>query len=189
MTNSLPSTSSPMPAPATSVSPPNTSDSIVVPLGHIAITTGNHSLHAERVSTGVVVVMAWADHQLGGMAHVALPGGTPLEQNEMLTVAQALPELLTTLTAEAETQQLAGATPDKLTLWLAGGAQLFAFGGGHSTLNVGVRNVETVHQWVTSQGLTLANEAIAGNRGRNVAYYPQEHQCWVTPLGSDSAQL
>lgn len=161
----------------------------VVSVGSIATTDQDLLLRAERVSTGVVVVMAWPGHPLGAMANVALPGGTAVVQDTTLTVEDALPSMLEKLTDLAKEQSLPALVSQPPELWLAGGAQLFAFGSGQSTLNIGVKNVQAVTQWAASHGVTIKAQSVGGNRGRHIAYRADKQQCWVTILGQQPELL
>ncbi len=147
---------------------------------------------AERVSAGLVMVVHFngADEGdgMGAIAHVQLPQSST-ENSGMLAVDTALQTMETELLALAQQKEIAVASISEMQVFLAGGAQLFAFGGGNNALNIGSRNVEAAHRWLQSHHALVTAEAVGENRARNVEYYVSMGQVWVTPLGGEDAVL
>jgi chemotaxis protein CheD len=168
----------------------------------IAVTQGQWQLsqsayqvfRAERVSAGLVIVVHFEGPDegdaLGAMAHVQLPNG-PDSQNAsgVLTVESALETMEKELLAKAEEKEIPVASISEMQVFLAGGAQLFAFGGGNNALNIGSRNVDAAKRWLKTHHALVTAESVGENRARNVEYHVSMGYVWVTPLGGEDALL
>ncbi|MNO90818.1 Chemoreceptor glutamine deamidase CheD [compost metagenome] len=99
-----------------------------------------------------------------GMAHVMLPSSSIAREGE-LNVAKyadtALPALLEKLLQM-------GCTRSNLVAKMAGGSQMFAFGGNNDTMRIGPRNTESCKAKLDDLGIPLIGEDTGGNYGRTI---------------------
>ncbi|AOZ94244.1 chemotaxis protein CheD [Paenibacillus crassostreae] len=102
-------------------------------------------------------------HQ-AGMVHVMLPSSTIVRGGEM-NIAKyadtALPELLKRLLE-------LGSSKSNLVAKMAGGSQMFAFGGNNDTMRIGPRNTESCKVTLKNLGIPLIAEDTGGNFGRTI---------------------
>ncbi|OAB41358.1 chemotaxis protein CheD [Paenibacillus glacialis] len=101
---------------------------------------------------------------LAGMAHVMLPSSEIAREGE-LNIAKyadtALPALL-------ERLQKMGSSKSNLVAKMAGGSQMFAFGGQNDTMRIGPRNTESCRAKLQELGIPLIGEDTGGNYGRTI---------------------
>lgn len=103
--------------------------------------------------------------RIGGMAHIMLPDSTKAKVtgNPAKFADTAVPELIKAL------EQI-GAVRRRLKAKIAGGAQMFSFGGEHEIMKVGQRNVEAVKMALNSWQIPLLAEDTGGNIGRTIEF-------------------
>lgn len=102
--------------------------------------------------------------QQAGMAHVMLPSSEIAREGE-LNIAKyadtALPALLERLIKM-------GSLKTNLIAKIAGGSQMFAFGGHNDTMRIGPRNTEACKIKLNELGIPLVGEDTGGNYGRTI---------------------
>lgn len=102
--------------------------------------------------------------RVAGMAHVMLPTSSIARDGE-LNVAKyadtALPRLLEELLKM-------GSRKSNLVAKMAGGSQMFAFGGNNDTMRIGPRNTESCKATLVELGIPLIGEDTGGNYGRTI---------------------
>lgn len=110
----------------------------------------------------VGVCMLDPDNRIGGMAHIMLPEaypGKPIDKPGKFANT-GVPELL-------KMMERMGAQRHRLLVAIAGGAQVFSF-GGESRLDIGARNSAAVREQLEQMGLRPKAIDIGGNLGRTV---------------------
>ncbi|AVX31164.1 chemotaxis protein CheD [Carboxydocella sp. ULO1] len=101
----------------------------------------------------------------GGMAHIMLPDSTKARVvgNPAKFADTAVPALIQLLENH-------GACRRRLKAKIAGGAQMFSFGGEHEIMKVGQRNVEAVKTALAAWDIPLLAEDTGGNIGRTIEF-------------------
>ncbi len=125
------------------------------------------SIRTTGLGSCVGVTMYDPTTKIAGMAHVMLPSSS-LAKNDDFKCAKyadtALPELLDMVTK-------AGASRSRIVAKMAGGAQMFNFGGNSDTMRIGPRNVEACKDALKKLGIRVVAEDTGGNCGRTIELY------------------
>ncbi|WP_438350159.1 chemotaxis protein CheD [Paenibacillus sp. FA6] len=101
---------------------------------------------------------------IAGMAHVMLPTSSIARDGE-LNVAKYADTALPTLLGEL---LKLGSRKSNLVAKMAGGSQMFAFGGNNDTMRIGPRNTESCKAKLKELGIPLIGEDTGGNYGRTI---------------------
>ena len=135
----------------------------------VGIAEGGVVGHPDTISTlglgSCVGVTLYDDRKrIGGMVHVMLPS-TELARGEAFNKAKfadsAVPDLLGQMIRH-------GADQRRLKAKLAGGAQMFSYGGEDSLLKIGARNVDACKKALKSLGIPIVAEDTGGSWGRTI---------------------
>lgn len=160
-------------------------------LGHLLICTDKQAtLHLPNVGSGLVVVMYDRINKVAGAAHILLPdsnldANTPGNHAASADKTPA-PAKFANLAIPTLIQQFeaGGGQKTYTSVRLAGGAQLFNFGGGGGNpLNIGSRNAIAARANFTRLGYPVEKADIGGNKARTLKLVMQSGQLSVTLLG------
>jgi chemotaxis protein CheD len=100
--------------------------------------------------------------KIAGMVHIMLPVSPEKgEFNPAKFGDTAVPLLV-------EKMIKAGALQARLWLKIVGGAQMFSFGSRETTINIGVRNIQSVTEACEKIGIPISAQSVGGNMGRSV---------------------
>lgn len=120
-------------------------------------------LRTSGLGSCVGVTLYDVKNKIAGMAHVMLPS-SEIARDGKINPAKytdtAIPELIRRM------EQL-GAAVRYLEAKLAGGAQMFAFGGSDA-MRIGPRNVESCKEVLKQFGIPIRGEDTGGNYGRTI---------------------
>jgi len=104
--------------------------------------------------------------KVAGMAHVMLPT-SDIAREGKLNIAKyantAIPELI-------QQMERLGAALSRIEAKMAGGAQMFAFGGSSDTMRIGPRNVESCKDMLKQFSIPLKAEDTGGSYGRTIEF-------------------
>lgn len=104
--------------------------------------------------------------KVAGMAHVMLPT-SDIAREGKLNMAKyadtAIPEMI-------QKMEALGASVARMEAKMAGGAQMFAFGGSSDTMRIGPRNVESCKDMLKRYSIPLKAEDTGGNYGRTIEF-------------------
>lgn len=104
--------------------------------------------------------------RVAGMAHVMLPS-SEIARESQFNLAKyadtAIPELMEKMIA-------LGARVERMEGKMAGGAQMFAFGGQSDTLRIGPRNVDSCTAMLNKFKIPILSQDTGGNYGRTVEF-------------------
>ncbi|MFE5319578.1 chemotaxis protein CheD [Paenibacillus sp. NPDC056579] len=104
--------------------------------------------------------------KVAGMAHVMLPT-SDIAREGKLNIAKyadtAIPEMI-------QKMEALGASVARMEAKMAGGAQMFAFGGSSDTMRIGPRNVESCKEMLKRYSIPLKAEDTGGNYGRTIEF-------------------
>lgn len=122
--------------------------------------------------------------KIGGLAHVMLPDSTAIK-NGYLSVAKFADTGIVELVRQMEKL---GAHRNRMVAKIAGGATMFSFQGGNSTMGqVGQRNVEASKAKLKELKIPIIAEDTGANYGRTVIFYPETGDFHIRAVGkSDS---
>ncbi|WP_282941842.1 chemotaxis protein CheD [Paenibacillus sp. RC67] len=104
--------------------------------------------------------------KVAGMAHVMLPT-SEIAREGKLNIAKyadtAVPEMI-------QRMESLGASIKRMEAKMAGGSQMFAFGGSSDTMRIGPRNVESCKEMLKHYLIPLKAEDTGGNYGRTIEF-------------------
>lgn len=119
--------------------------------------------------------------KIGGLAHVMLPDSTAIK-NSHLNIAKfadtGIPELVSQM-------EKLGAKRSRMVAKIAGGATMFSFQGGGSSVmgQVGQRNVEATKAKLQELKIPILAEDTGKNYGRTVIFYPETGEFHIRAVG------
>ncbi|WP_019532558.1 chemotaxis protein CheD [Paenibacillus ginsengihumi] len=137
---------------------------IKVGMADLNVTSRIGVLKTTGLGSCVGVTLYDAAAKVAGMAHVMLPSSS-IAREGTLNVAKyadtAIPEMIRRM-------EDLGARTERMEAKLAGGAQMFAFGGSSDTMRIGPRNVESCKELLKRYAIPLKAEDTGGNYGRTI---------------------
>lgn len=83
----------------------------------------------------------------------------------------------------------AGAMRSRLTIRMAGGANMLTAPGLSKTFDIGARNIESAHNTFTTLKMILKSEDVGGTRGRTVRMYVGQSRMTVRVIGEKEVDL
>jgi chemotaxis protein CheD len=115
----------------------------------------------------VGVILFDPKNRVSGMAHVMLPASS-IARDGVVNIAKyadtAIPDMIDRMIS-------LGANKGRLIAKLAGGAQMFAFGGTSDTMRIGPRNVETCKEILSNLNIPIHAEDTGANYGRTIEFH------------------
>lgn len=128
----------------------------------------------------VAIMLHDAGAGLAGMAHVLLPSRRLSQDQEHPAKfpETAVPFLISRLVA-------AGAERQRLVAKLAGGASMFAQLMTPGTIQMGERNIAACRAALRAAAIPVVGEAVGGERGRSVRFYPADGRVESRTVGGD----
>ena len=123
--------------------------------------------------------------KIGGLAHIMLPDSTTIRNNGNIPkfADTGIEELVRRVVAK-------GANRTRLVAKIAGGAQMFSFGGGNSeTIRVGERNVEASKKKLAQLKIPILAEDTGKNYGRTVIFYPETGDYIIRAVGKPEKKI
>lgn len=158
--------------------------SIVVGLGEMEISQ-SPSVVLACIGIGSCIAVCCYDFvsKVGGMAHIVLPhcegrGGNSLAKYADTGVPLLLDEILRQ-----------GGKRSRLTVKIAGGAQMSLAPGLKNTFKTGERNLEEVKAALDREGISLAAAEVGGNKGRTVRMYLDTGRVTVKTAGGEEREI
>lgn len=117
---------------------------------------------------------------IGGLAHVMLPDSTAI-RNGYLNIAKFADTGIVELVQQMEKL---GAKRSRMVAKIAGGATMFSFQGGSSSMGqVGQRNVEATKAKLKELKIPILAEDTGANYGRTVIFYPETGAFHIRAVG------
>lgn len=124
--------------------------------------------------------------KIGGLAHVMLPDSTAIK-NGYLNVAKFADTGVVELVKQMEK---IGANRGRMVAKIAGGATMFSFQGGSSTMGqVGQRNVEATKAKLKELKIPILAEDTGANYGRTVVFYPETGDFHIRAVGKSESVI
>lgn len=122
--------------------------------------------------------------KIGGLAHVMLPDSTAI-RNGYLNIAKFADTGIVELVKQMEKL---GAKRNHMVAKIAGGATMFSFQGGNSSMGqVGQRNVEATKAVLKELKIPILAEDTGENYGRTVIFYPETGEFHIRAVGRNDS--
>jgi len=157
---------------------------IQVPLASYSLAESPDVLASYGVGSCVVVALFDPGTGLAAMAHVMLPGRG--EEKKSLPPAmysdQAIEGMLEDLLRS-------GGVRERLVAKIAGGAQMFVFPSGSKDNSPGQRNVETVIEKLSREGIPLIAKDVGKNYGRSVEFYTESGRMLIKTISEGIKEI
>ena len=159
-------------------------ESVLVGLGELKVTNST-SVIFSCLGIGSCIAVCVYDHlfKVGGMAHVVLPHCDGRPGDNLGKYADTCVPLL----IDEVIKQ--GGGHSRLTIKIAGGAQMSLAPGLKNTFKTGERNLEEVKAALNRQGMSLAAADVGGNKGRTVRMYVSTGRITVKTTGGEERDL
>jgi chemotaxis protein CheD len=151
---------------------------ISVGLGEMTVVKGSDSVLA-CLGLGSCIGVAAYDSTAGvsGMIHVVLPEAKGRKAEAPAKFADlAIPALLQKMLSQ-------GAMKSRLSISIAGGAQMALLSGSNPVFKIGEQNLEAVKAALKSAGLALRHQDTGGNRGRTLRLHSNSGEVTVSTAG------
>lgn len=132
----------------------------------------------------VAIMLHDAEAGIGAMAHVLLPSHSLArdQSNPAKFPETAVPFLIQKMLA-------AGAGRHRLVAKLAGGASMFAQLMTPGTVQMGERNIGASRTALHHAAIPIIGEAVGGDRGRSVRFWPQNGRCETRIVGGEDVVI
>jgi chemotaxis protein CheD len=157
---------------------------IVVKLGAMAVTACGETLVALGLGSCVAVILDDREAKLAGLAHVLLPSQTLSRDrsNPARSADTAVPRLVQLLCEQ-------GASRERLTGWLVGGASMFADLLAAGTVHIGERNIAACRSGLREASVPIVGEAVGGQRSRSVWLDAERGVVTVRTVGGEPTTI
>jgi chemotaxis protein CheD len=158
-------------------------ESLVLGMGDYAVTASPGAVLC-CIGLGSCIAICVYDHmvKIGGMVHVVLPHtGTP-DGHPMKYANTAVPFLLQEMIKK-------GGVKDRLTIKIAGGAQMALSPGLRDSFRTGERNLEEIKAALQRERVSIAAGDTGGNMGRTVRMYVDTGKVTVRTIGGSVKEL
>lgn len=115
-----------------------------------------------------------------GLAHIMLPDSKQIRNNSNVCkfADTAVDKLIEDMIA-------LGANKSRLVAKIAGGAQMFSFGGKNDLMRIGDRNIEASKAKLKKLGIRLIAEETGANYGRTIEFYSETGDLLIKTIGRD----
>jgi len=123
-------------------------------------------------------------NKIAGLAHIMLPDSTQIKNNS--NKAKFADTAMDVLLGELIKN---GASRNKLTAKIAGGAQMFSLESQSEMMKIGTRNVQATKTLLNILKIPLLAEDTGGNFGRTIEIYPDTGVLLVKAIGKGKTEL
>lgn len=155
---------------------------ILVRVGDMRVARAGSVLVTLGVGSCIAVALYDPVHSIAGLAHALLPephaGGSGPPGRFVSTATERLLAML----------REAGAGPDGVVAWIAGGASMFPGLAGAGVL-VGERNTAAARAALAAANVPLRGEAVGGSHGRSIFLPVEEGVLRVTSVFDEDVIL
>lgn len=123
-------------------------------------------------------------NKVSGLAHVMLPDSTQIKNNA--NQAKFADTGIDALVAEMEKL---GGKRSRFVAKIAGGAQMFAFGGKNDLMRIGERNAVAAKKKLAELNIPLLAEDCGKNYGRTIEFYSENGDLLIKTIGKDEKRI
>lgn len=154
------------------------SEIIKVGMADLAVCCGDDAVTTLGLGSCIGIAIRDTASGIGGLVHIMLPDSKEIRNNEnRLKFADTGIEVL------VEEIVKKGGSRGRLVAKIAGGAQMFAFGGKSDLIRVGERNAIASKQKLSELKIPLIAEDTGATYGRTVVFYPKTGDYIIRSVG------
>jgi len=155
---------------------------IKVRISEIKVAKGDAILVSYGLGSCVAVAIFDPKQEVGGLAHVLLPGAPRHEDNPLKFSESAL-ELL------VEEISRMGGSQNSMIAKIVGGANMFPWTASDKKKAIGERNVDAVLNKLERMGIPVAAKDVGGSEGRTVEFHAGKGHITVRNVRGEEKSL
>ena len=155
------------------------SEIIKVGMADMKVCNAPDSLTTLGLGSCVGVALYDPSTKISGMLHLMLPDSTQIKNNQNIAkfADTGIKELFNTMIKK-------GASSARIVAKIAGGAQMFSYGGGNSEImSVGQKNVEATKKVLSEFKIRIIAEDTGLNYGRTITFDSQTGNLKIRAVG------
>lgn len=154
------------------------SEIIKVGMADMAVCSGEDAVTTLGLGSCIGIAIRDPATGIGGLAHIMLPDSKEIRNNTNRPkfADTGIEDLVHAIVAK-------GASRSRLVAKIAGGAQMFAFGGKSDMIRVGERNALASKKKLSEMKIPLLAEDTGKDYGRTVVFYPKTGDLLIRAVG------
>lgn len=154
------------------------SEVIKVGMADMAVCSGEDGVTTLGLGSCVGIAIRDPATGIGGLVHIMLPDSTEIRNNTNRPkfADTGIEDLVKAIVAK-------GGSRSRLVAKIAGGAQMFAFGGKGDMIRVGERNALASKKKLSEMRIPLLAEDTGKDYGRTVVFYPSTGDFVIRSVG------
>lgn len=151
---------------------------IKVGMADLAVCNGENAVTTLGLGSCIGIAIRDPLTKIGGLVHIMLPSSQEIRNNtNRLKFADTGIEDLVALIVKS------GGARERLVAKIAGGAQMFAFGGKTDAIRIGERNAEASRSKLAELRIPLLADDTGDTYGRTVIFYPGNGDYVIRAVG------
>lgn len=154
------------------------SEVIKVGMADMAVCSGDDAVTTLGLGSCIGIAIRDPATGIGGLVHIMLPDSTEIRNNENRPkfADTGIEDLVNAIVKR-------GGNRSRLVAKIAGGAQMFAFGGKSDMIRVGERNALASKKKLSEMKIPLLAEDTGKTYGRTVIFYPKSGDFLIRSVG------
>ena len=151
---------------------------IKVGMADMAVCSGEDGVTTLGLGSCVGIAIRDPATGIGGLVHIMLPDSTEIRNNTNRPkfADTGIEDLVKAIVAK-------GGSRSRLVAKIAGGAQMFAFGGKSDMIRVGERNALASKKKLSEMKIPILAEDTGKDYGRTVVFYPKTGDFLIRSVG------
>lgn len=154
------------------------SEVIKVGMADLAVCSGDDAVTTLGLGSCIGIAIRDPATGIGGLVHIMLPSSTEIRNsvNRPKFADTGIEDLVNAIVAK-------GGSRNRLVAKIAGGAQMFAFGGKSDMIRVGERNALASKKKLSEMKIPILAEDTGKDYGRTVVFYPKTGDFLIRSVG------
>lgn len=154
------------------------SEVIKVGMADLAVCSGDDAVTTLGLGSCIGIAIRDPATGIGGLVHIMLPSSTEIRNsvNRPKFADTGIEDLVKAIVAK-------GGSRNRLVAKIAGGAQMFAFGGKSDMIRVGERNALASKKKLSEMKIPILAEDTGKDYGRTVVFYPKTGDFLIRSVG------
>ena len=154
------------------------SEVIKVGMADLAVCSGDDAVTTLGLGSCIGIAIRDPATGIGGLVHIMLPSSTEIKSstNRPKFADTGIEDLVNAIVAK-------GGSRNRLVAKIAGGAQMFAFGGKSDMIRVGERNALASKKKLSEMKIPILAEDTGKDYGRTVVFYPKTGDFLIRAVG------
>ena len=154
------------------------SEVIKVGMADLAVCSGDDAVTTLGLGSCIGIAIRDPATGIGGLVHIMLPSSTEIRNsvNRPKFADTGIEDLVNAIVAK-------GGSRNRLVAKIAGGAQMFAFGGKSDMIRVGERNALASKKKLSELKIPILAEDTGKDYGRTVVFYPKTGDFLIRSVG------